>query len=83
MGVPILRVWDETRKKYVGIPAIKGEPGNGGSGFAYEIGDGLKVTDNVLSVDTADAATEGDARPITSQGVYNEFAVINALLRSI
>lgn len=29
MGVPILRVWDETRKKYVGIPAIRGEPGSG------------------------------------------------------
>lgn len=37
----------------------------------------------VLSVNTADEATEFDPRPITSQGVYSEFAVINALLKTI
>lgn len=83
MGVPILRVWDETRKKYVGIPAIKGEPGSGGSGFAYEIGDGLKVTDNVLSVDTADIPEEDNTKPITSAAVYSEIGNINVLLATI
>lgn len=39
--------------------------------------------DGVLSVNTTDEATEFDPRPITSQGVYGEFAVINALLKTI
>lgn len=39
--------------------------------------------DGVLSVNTTDAAEEDDPRPITAQGVYNEFAVINALLKTI
>lgn len=38
---------------------------------------------NKLRVNTTDEAAESDQRPITAQGVYNEFAVINALLRTI
>ena len=51
----------------------------------YNIGTGLKLdtATNTLSADTTDAAVSNDARPITSQGVYNEFAVINALLKTI
>lgn len=82
MGVPILRVWDETRKKYVGIPAIRGEPGSG-SGSFYEIGDGLKVEGDVLSVDTATDAEEDNTKPITSAAVYTEIGNINILLATI
>lgn len=39
--------------------------------------------DKVLSVMTTDQAVSDDPRPITAQGVYNEFAVINALLKTI
>lgn len=39
--------------------------------------------DNVLSVMTTDQAVSNDPRPITAQGVYNEFAVLNALLKTI
>lgn len=54
-------------------------------GTNYVIGPGLKLDEatNKLSVDTTDTAVSDDARPITSQGVYNEFAVINALLKTI
>lgn len=54
-------------------------------GTNYDIGPGLKLDEatNKLSVNTTDAAVSNDARPITSQGVYNEFAVINALLKTI
>ena len=43
----------------------------------------LKLEDGVLSVNTTDEAKQDDPRPITAQGVYNEFAVINALLETI
>ena len=67
----------------VGFGSVQIAQGGGGGG--YIIGSGLKLntSTNTLSVDTTDAATETDARPITSQGVYNEFAVINALLKTI
>lgn len=59
--------------------------GSDAGGAAYVIGTGLKLdtSTNTLSVDTVDTAVSNDARPITSQGVYNEFAVINALLKTI
>ena len=51
----------------------------------YKVGNGLKLDDdtNILSADTTDIPAEFDTRPISSQGVYNEFAVINALLKTI
>lgn len=52
-------------------------------GVQFETDKSLKLEDGVLSVNTTDEATEYDQRPITSQGVYNEFAVINALLKTI
>ena len=82
MGIPILRVWDETQKKYVGIPAIQGTPGSG-SGFPYVIGDGLKVDGDVLSVDTAEIPEENNTKPITSAAVYSEIGNINVLLATI
>lgn len=59
--------------------------GSDTGGAAYLIGNGLTLdtATNTLSVNTTDTAVSNDARPITSQGVYNEFAVINALLKTI
>ena len=54
-----------------------------GGGVAFEVDETLTLENGILSVNTTDSATEDDARPITSQGVYNEFAVINALLKTI
>lgn len=73
--------WDNDEQSFVSTGVVPGEGGGGG----YLIGSGLKLdtSTNTLSVDTVDAAVSNDARPITSQGVYNEFAVINALLKTI
>ena len=49
----------------------------------FETDKTLTLENGVLSVNTTDEATESDIRPITSQGVYAEFAVINALLKTI
>ena len=54
-----------------------------GGGVAFEVDETLTLANGILSVNATDAATKDDARPITSQGVYNEFAVINALLKTI
>lgn len=54
-----------------------------GGGVAFEVDETLTLENGILSVNTTDAATEEDPRPITSQGVYNEFAVIHALLKTI
>ena len=73
--------WDNDKHAFVTTGVVPGQGGGGG----YIIGTGLKLNTatNTLSVDTTDTPAETDARPITSQGVYNEFAVINALLKTI
>lgn len=53
------------------------------SGVNFTPDETLTLEGGTLSVNTTDAATEHDVRPITSQGVYNEFAAINALLKTI
>ena len=53
------------------------------AGPNFETDETLTLENGILSVNTTDAATEEDPRPITSQGVYNEFAVIHALLKTI
>lgn len=52
---------------------------NGG----YAIGDGLKVENGKLSVDTATAAEQDNTKPITSGAVYTAVGNINALLATI
>lgn len=48
------------------------------------VGDGLDVTNaGVLSVDCAEAITEGDTRPITADAVYKEIGNVCALLAQI
>lgn len=52
-------------------------------GFKYEIGHGLKVEDNVLSVDTADVAEQDNTLPITSAAVHSTVGNIEVLLKTI
>lgn len=54
-----------------------------GGNVDFQVGETLKLENGILSVNTTDTAVKDDPRPITSQGVYNEFAVINALLAII
>lgn len=59
-------------------------PKSGSSGVDFTTDETLILDENkVLRVNTTDAAAENDVRPITAQGVYNEFSVINALLKTI
>lgn len=53
------------------------------TGVQFETDKTLTLENGVLSVNTTDAAVSDDPRPITAQGVYNEFAVLNALLKTI
>lgn len=51
----------------------------------YRFGDGLKYdpTTRTVSVDTADAVTAGDTRPVTSAAVQVEIGNIEVLLHTI
>ena len=48
-----------------------------------KIGDGLKVVNNTLMVDTADEAERDNTKPITSAAVYTEIGNIDVLLQTI
>jgi hypothetical protein len=65
----------------VSIPDGKALGGGGAGGYA--IGDGLKVENGKLSVDTATAAEQDNTKPITSGAVYTTVGNINALLATI
>lgn len=54
----------------------------GGSG-SWGIGDGLKVVDGKLCVDTADAVEQDNTRPVTSAAVFVELGNVEALLAQI
>lgn len=69
--------------KWTTIPALVAGGGGGGTSFTTDDKTVSLSPDNVLSVMTADQAVSDDPRPITAQGVYNEFAVLNALLKTI
>ena len=56
---------------------------SGGGAVPYKIGDGLKVVNNTLMVDTADAVEEDNTRPVTSAAVYVEIGNIEALLAAL
>lgn len=49
-------------------------------GQSFEIGNGLKLENNVLSVDTADFVEKDNTKPVTSAAVYTEIGNIEALL---
>lgn len=56
---------------------------SGGGAVPYKIGDGLKVVEGTLMVDTADAVEEDNTRPVTSAAVYVEIGNIEALLAAL
>jgi hypothetical protein len=49
-------------------------------GQSFKIGDGLKLENNVLSVDTAEVVEKDNTKPVTSAAVYTEIGNIEALL---
>lgn len=53
------------------------------SGQTIEIGSGLKLEDNVLSVDTAENVEKDNTKPVTSATVYTVVGNINAILESL
>lgn len=75
---------DESGQRTIiyGIP--RGRDGTG-SGFSYEIGHGLKVEEDgvTLAVDTADVVEKDNTLPITSAAVHVTVGNINALLETI
>ncbi len=52
-------------------------------GKEVEIGSGLKLEGNVLSVDTADNVEEDNTKPVTSAAVYTVVGNINAILEQL
>lgn len=52
-------------------------------GTIFEIGDGLKLENNVLSVDTADKVEQDNTKPVTSAAVHMEIGNIETLLQRI
>lgn len=50
---------------------------------SWQIGSGLRLDGNVLSVDTADRVEQDNTRPITSAAVYTCTGNIEALLAQI
>ena len=74
----------ELKGRLSGGGALTGTIGSSaGGGVPYQIGDGLKVVENVLMVDTADRVEEDNTRPVTSAAVYVEVGNIEALLANI
>ena len=66
-----------------GKPTYNGQALGGGGAGGYAIGDGLKVENGKLSVDTATVAEQDNTKPITSGAVYTAVGNINALLATI
>lgn len=90
VGTPLSpnKIWEKVKPKVdekVADVKVDGESVVGENGIADFTTDGTLMLDknNVLRVNTADGANADDVRPITAQGVYNEFSVINALLKTI
>lgn len=66
-----------------GKPTYDGKALGGDGAGGYAIGDGLKVENGKLSVDTATVAEQDNTKPITSGAVYTAVGNINALLATI
>lgn len=54
-----------------------------GGGVAFEVDETLTLANGILSVNTAESVEQDNTLPVTSAAVYNEFSVINALLKTI
>lgn len=57
--------------------------GTGGGSAPYQIGSGLKLEENVLSVDVADTVEKDNSKPVTSGAVYMELGNVEALLANL
>ena len=55
----------------------------GGGAVPYKIGEGLKVVEGTLVVDTANVVEEDNTRPVTSAAVFVELGNVEALLANI
>ena len=57
----------------------------GGQGVTFGFGDGLKFDEEnrILSVDIASEVAKEDARPVSSQAVWDEIGDIEAFLKEI
>lgn len=49
----------------------------------YELGEGLKIENDKLVVDTTDAAVQNSKKPITSHGVAVEVGNLEVLLHTV
>lgn len=76
-------VLDKFAESKDGKPTYDGEALGGGGAGGYAIGDGLKVENGKLSVDTATSVEQDNTKPITSGAVYTAVGNINALLATI
>lgn len=76
-------VLDKFAESKDGKPTYDGQALGGGGAGGYAIGDGLKVENGKLSVDTATSAEQDNTKPITSGAVYTAVGNINALLATI
>lgn len=76
-------VLDKFAESKDGKPTYDGKALGGGGAGGYAIGDGLKVENGKLSVDTATSAEQDNTKPITSGAVYTAVGNINALLATI
>lgn len=56
---------------------------SGGGAVPYKIGDGLKVVEGTLIVDTANVVEEDNTRPVTSAAVHVQIGNIEALLAAL
>lgn len=76
-------VLDKFAESKDGKPTYDGKALGGGGAGGYAIGDGLKMENGKLSVDTATSAEQDNTKPITSGAVYTAVGNINALLATI
>ena len=70
-------IWDPDKDEYIesDIPLPEGS--------GYAIGDGLKIVDGKLTVDTAAEVEEDNTKPVTSGAVYVQLGNVEALLANI
>lgn len=73
----------EAQTMPVGIDPETGRLYAESGGAGYPLGEGLKVVDGKLTVDTVNAVEQDNTRPVTSAAVYTEVGNIEVLLANI
>lgn len=72
-------IWNPDTETY----EDSGFSASGGGGSVYKIGEGLKLENGTLSVDTAAEVQKDNTKPVTSAAVYTQLGNVEALLASI